>query len=81
MAQPGGCFVKNIRLGEFRYGGGRSHKFAVIGGDGVHAKCGEKFCEELANALTIYFRKSEFTEGIVHGIKKAGELLAKHFSK
>ena len=59
----------------------RSHKFAVIGGEGVHAKCGDKFWKELANAMTVYFRKSEFTEGIVHGVKKAGELLAEYFPK
>ena len=35
----------------------------------------------LPDAMTGYFRKSEFTEGIVHGVKKAGELLAEHFPK
>ena len=59
----------------------RSHKFAVIGDKAVHEKCGDKFWRELAEAMTGYFRKSEFTEGIVHGIRKAGELLAEHFPK
>lgn len=59
----------------------RSHKFAVIGDTGVHAKCGDEFWQKLAEAMTSYFRKSEFTEGIVHGVRKAGELLAEHFPK
>jgi uncharacterized membrane protein len=59
----------------------RAHKFAVIGDEAVHAKCGDEFWQELAKAMTEYFRKSEFTEGIVHGVGKAGELLAAHFPK
>jgi hypothetical protein len=35
----------------------------------------------LAKAMTGYFRKSEFTEGIIHGVKKTGELLAGHFPR
>jgi uncharacterized membrane protein len=59
----------------------RTHKFAVIGDAGVHAKCGDVFWRELAKAMTDYFRKSEFTEGIIHGVRKAGELLAEHFPR
>src|SRR5215469_12107888 len=54
----------------------RSHTFAVIGDKAVHEKCGDEFWQKLTAAITEYFRKSEFTEGIVHGVKKAGELLA-----
>lgn len=57
----------------------RTHKFAVIGDSGVHEKCGDAFWHELAAAMTEHFRKQQFTEGIVHGVKRAGELLAQHF--
>jgi uncharacterized membrane protein len=59
----------------------RTHKFAVIGDEGVHAKCGDEFWQELTQVMTDHFRKSEFTAGIVHGVRKAGELLAVHFPK
>ena len=59
----------------------RTHKFAVIGDAGVHEKCGDVFWTELAEAMTGHFRKSEFTRGIVHGVQKAGELLARHFPR
>jgi uncharacterized membrane protein len=59
----------------------RAHKFAVIGDKAVHEKCGDIFWRQLADAMTGYFRKSEFNEGIIHGVKKAGELLAEHFPK
>jgi uncharacterized membrane protein len=59
----------------------RSHNFAVIGDEAVHAKCGDAFWRKLAEAMTGYFRKSEFTEGVIHGVRKAGELLAEHFRR
>jgi uncharacterized membrane protein len=59
----------------------RSHKFAVIGDESVHAKCGDEFWRKLAEAMTGYFKKSEFTPGIIHGVQQAGALLAEHFPK
>ena len=58
-----------------------AHKFAVIGDEAVHAKCGEAFWRELAEVMSGYFRKAEFTPGILHGVQKAGELLAEHFPR
>jgi len=59
----------------------RSRTFAVIGDQAVHAKCGGEFWRELAAAMTGYFKRSEFTDGIVHGIDRAGALLAAHFPR
>src|ERR1039458_4240656 len=59
----------------------RAHKFAVIGDEAVHAKCGDEFWRQLADAMAGYFRRSEFTPGIIHGVQKAGELLAEHFPR
>ena len=58
-----------------------SHKFAVIGDTAVHAKCGEGFWQELTLEMSHYFRGSDFTSGIIHGVRKAGELLAQHFPR
>jgi uncharacterized membrane protein len=59
----------------------RSHKFAVIGDEAVHAKCGDEFWRKLAAVMAGYFRKSEFTPGIIHAVQKAGDLLAEHFPR
>ena len=59
----------------------RSQQFAVIGDEAVHAKCGNEFWQKLVDAMSGYFRKSEFTPGIIHGVQKAGELLAEHFPR
>lgn len=56
-------------------------KFAVMGDTGVHARCGDAFWQELARTMTDRFRAAEFTEGIVQGITRAGELLAEHFPR
>ena len=57
----------------------RSRTFAVIGDRGVHEKCGEGFWQEMAAAMTGYFKKGDFTEGLLHGVERAGALLAEHF--
>jgi uncharacterized membrane protein len=57
----------------------RSRNFAVIGDQGVHEKCGEEFWRELVAAMEGWFRKGDFTAGLVHGVERAGRLLAEHF--
>ena len=59
----------------------RAHKFAVIGDAGVHERCGDEFWTRVAAEMTGHFKQGGFTEGILHGIKKAGELLAQHFPR
>jgi len=56
-----------------------SRTFAVIGDEAVHAKCGDAFWRELAEAMTGHFKREDFTAGLLHGINRAGELLAAHF--
>ncbi len=57
----------------------RARKFAIIGDAGVHERCGDAFWTDVAGEMTNHFKQTRFTEGILHGIQKAGELLAKHF--
>jgi uncharacterized membrane protein len=59
----------------------RSRNFAVIGGRSVHEKCGDAFWTELAAAMSGYFKRGDFTAGLVHGIDRAGALLAAHFPR
>jgi uncharacterized membrane protein len=57
----------------------RARKFAVIGDTALHQKCGDAFWTTLADEMSGHFKKSNFTFGLIHGIRKAGDLLATHF--
>ena len=59
----------------------QTRRFAVIGDQGVHDRCGDEFWRLLADEMSGYFKSSQFTEGIVHAVHKAGELLAGHFPR
>ncbi len=57
----------------------RTHKFALFGDSGVHARCGEAFWQKLVAEMSSHFKDQHFTRGLIHAIKTAGELLAQHF--
>jgi uncharacterized membrane protein len=59
----------------------RVRKFAVIGDSAVHERCGDKFWKEVAHEMSLYFGRGEFSEGILHGVRRAGKLLADHFPR
>ena len=59
----------------------RSRTFAVIGDTAIHEKCGDTFWAELAAAMTEHFKQGFFTTGLIHGIDRAGAILAEHFPR
>jgi uncharacterized membrane protein len=67
------------RNGVLIYVAPRVRKFAIIGDTAIHEKCGDGFWKDVAQEMTEHFRKGEFTSGIVHGIRRAGTLMAVHF--
>jgi uncharacterized membrane protein len=56
-------------------------EFSVLGDEAVHAKCGRDFWEKTAAVMEGHFREGRFTEGLVAGVGRAGELLAVHFPR
>jgi len=54
-------------------------RFVVLGDEGIHAKVGQSFWEDVAAAISAEFRKGRFQEGLLRGIALAGEKLAAHF--
>jgi uncharacterized membrane protein len=53
--------------------------FVVLGDEGIHAKVGQDFWENVAAAMSTSFRAGDFTGGLVKGIEHVGEQLARHF--
>ena len=50
-----------LRNGVLIFVAPRSRRFAIIGDQGVHEKCGESFWQELADAMSQFFKKGDFT--------------------
>jgi uncharacterized membrane protein len=58
-----------------------SQTFAVIGDEGIHARCGPDFWKDVAAAVETDFRAGRYTDGIVKGVARVGEALATHFPR
>jgi uncharacterized membrane protein len=67
------------RNGVLIYVAPRVRKFAIIGDLAIHQKCGDGFWKDVAHEMTGHFRSGQFTQGIIHGIQRAGALMAQHF--
>jgi uncharacterized membrane protein len=59
----------------------RSQRFAVLGDRGIHERCGEGFWTAVADAMSGEFRQGRFTEGVVAGIARVADELARHFPR
>lgn len=56
-------------------------RFQILGDAGIHEKCGPDFWKEVASEMEEHFRRGEFTEGIVQGVRKVGDILVRHFPR
>jgi uncharacterized membrane protein len=70
-----------LRNGVLIYVAPRIQKFAVIGDAGIHERCGPAFWIGIAAAMEADFRAGRFTDGIVKGVKEAGDALARYFPR
>jgi uncharacterized membrane protein len=53
--------------------------FVVLGDEGIHARVGQSFWEELSAVLSPAFHEGRYTDGLVAAIERVGEHLAEHF--
>jgi uncharacterized membrane protein len=58
-----------------------ARRFQVLGDTGIHERCGSDFWKEVAAEMEESFRRGEFTGGIVRGVAKVGDVLARHFPR
>jgi uncharacterized membrane protein len=56
-------------------------RFQILGDSGIHEKLGEEFWRETAAVVEEHFRRGAFTDGIVAGVEKVGEMLKRHFPR
>jgi uncharacterized membrane protein len=58
-----------------------AQKFAVVGDEGVHQKCGVEFWQQMVQTMRAHFRREEFSDALVEAIESAGQLLARYFPR
>lgn len=56
-----------------------SHKFAVVGDAGIHAKVGQSFWEGIRDHMMPELKEGRWIEALELGIAEAGRALAEHF--
>jgi uncharacterized membrane protein len=56
-------------------------KFAIIGDKGIHEKVGDDFWNETKELILTHFKNNQVLEGLIAGIKKAGQKLSSHFPR
>jgi uncharacterized membrane protein len=59
----------------------RVHKFAVVGDDGIHKKCGDEFWQCVVEKMRTHFQNEKFSYALVEALKEIGTVLATHFPK
>lgn len=59
----------------------RAHKFAVIGDQAIHQKCGDALWQNVVGKMRDHFQNERFSDAIVDAIRDIGEVLAEHFPK
>ena len=59
----------------------RSNKFAVVGDEAIHEKCGDEFWQRVVDGMRAHFQNEKFSHALVEAINEIGKLLAAHFPK
>ncbi len=57
----------------------KDRKLAIWGDKGINEKVPENFWQDVTHKMIDYFKKGEFTEGLVQGIGMIGEKLKAYF--
>jgi uncharacterized membrane protein len=70
-----------LRNGVLLFIASEENSFVILGDKGIDEKVPAGFWDEIAKNLTIRFKNSEFTEGIVETIIAAGHQLKTYFPR
>ena len=59
----------------------RAHKFAIVGDQAIHEKCGEQFWQHIVDEMRAHFQNEKFSQALTEAINEVGKVLATHFPK
>ena len=68
-----------LRNGVLFYLAVKNRKLAILGDAGINQVTPENFWENIKDTMSDYFKENKFAEGLITGIKMAGEQLKSHF--
>ena len=87
LREAQGLFLKNrMHLTDARNGvlifiSWKSRQFAIVGDEGIHRVVGDSFWNETRDRMGVYFAKNELKEGLIAGVRSAGEKLKAYFPR
>lgn len=67
------------RNGVLIYVGLKDRRFAIVGDEGIHRAVEEGFWNHTAEGMRTFFQQGRLVEGIIEGVRRAGEALARYF--
>jgi uncharacterized membrane protein len=59
----------------------RVHKFAVVGDNRIHEKCGDEFWQGVVERMRMHFKNEKFSDALVEAVKEIGIVLERNFPK
>ena len=59
----------------------RVHKFAVVGDNAIHERCGNEFWQRVVERMRTHFLTENFSDALVEAVNEIGTVLASHFPK
>jgi len=59
----------------------RARKFAVVGDQAIHERCGDAYWRQIVDRMREHFRNERFSDALVDAIRDIENLLATHFPK
>jgi uncharacterized membrane protein len=58
-----------------------AHKFAVIGDNAIHDRCGGQFWQSIVDGMRKHFQNEKFSHALTEAINEIGRVLAIHFPR
>jgi len=74
-----GLHLHDHRASVLIYIAPRSHKFAVLGDQAIHEKCGEDYWTRLAEQLSTDLKKGDLTAALLNAVASLKATMAEHF--
>jgi uncharacterized membrane protein len=59
----------------------RVHKFAVVGDNAIHERCGEQFWQSVVDGMRVHFQNEKFNHALTEAVNEVGKVLAAHFPR